>query len=1735
MEGRRGLLFSLIIAACFYGNTAQTAVCTQEAVADIVFLVDGSWSIGTENFEQIRQFLHTLVNSFDVGPDHVRIGLVQYSTTARTEFLLNTYQTKEDILQYISNLPYKGGGTQKGLGLDFMQTEHFVKGAGSRAGNAQQMKSRGIILYAIGIKEVDEEQLREIANEPHHQHVYSVSNDSQMTTSSIECANATMADIVFLVDGSSSIGIANFQEVRQFLRNFIGGLDIGADKVRVGLAQYSNEPHQEFLLKDHMDKQSLLAEVDNLPYRPGNTTMGKAITFLREKYFTAEAGSRADQRVPQVAVVITDGDSADDVVAPAHLLRSHGVIVFGIGVGAANMTELQSITNRPHQRFLLSIDNYQALQRVTDSLLQTVCVSMEDQRLALAQRFADIFFLVDSSLSMADFQQTKSLLVWLVNQLNIGASAHRFGLAQFGQEVKVEFLLNAFKTKEETMTAVQHLSLKQVQAYEPRSLGNALQYASTNFFTSEAGSREDKGFRQFLVVVSGGDSDDAVFQASRLVKSEGVTVVGIGLGAATVNEMKVVATAPYIYQSANIVPALKTLFETEEEVTTITGDCKAAPLADIVFIVDESGSIGTPNFLLVRTFLYKIVAGLVVSLNRVRVGIITYNDRPTAQVYLNTFNDKNEILQFIKILPYHGGGTNTGAALKFAREKVFIKEKGSRKSRGIQQVAVVITDGESHDVVSQEAADLRRAGVTIYAVGIKDANKTELVQIASYPSKKHVFIVDSFTKLQTLEQSLQKTLCHNIFRQAITVNTRRAGIKEGCVQTDEADIFFLIDQSGSIFPTDFRDMKNFIIDFLRTFRIGPQHVRVGVAKYADSPNLEFDLTAHSDVNSLEKAVDNIIQKTGGTQTGAALSFMGPNFERAMATRGHKVPEYLVVITDGRSSDEVMAPAEKLRAQGVIIYAIGVKNADETELEQIAGSPEQTFNVNDFDALKTIKDDIITDICSQDVCKGVAIDLVFLIDGSGSINMQDFQKMKDFMKSVVNRSVVGQNKVHIGVMQYSSSQRLEFPLNRYYDKGEMLNAIDDMQQINGGTLTGGAISEVSQYFDVFRGGRPDLSQILVVITDGESQDGVKGPAEALRAKGVTIYAIGVVNANTTQLLEISGSQDRMYAERDFDALKDLESEVAMELCNPPGECKKTEVADIIFLVDGSNSITLSNFRSMLMFMESLVNQTTVGKKLTRFGVILYSNDPISMFTLNQYYSKREVLNAIAALNLPNGNTYTGKALNYSLQFFNAEHGGRAGSQVPQILMVITDGDATDHNNLVAPSMALRENGISVFSIGVEGANITQLEIMAGGDTSRVFYVDNFDAIETLYANISRVLCNITKPACEKQKADLVILMDQSGSISPDDYTIMKTFTTELVSSFKISYEFVHVGVAQFNSTPQKEFYLNQYYTEAEVNKHILDLTQLGGGTNIGRALDFIRDYFWTSRGSRISAGISQILVLITDGESHDDVEDAADRLRALGIEVFAIGIGDVHDLELLQITGTPERLFTVQNFGSLANIKQKLIDTICKYKPILDPSGELRTCSIDIAMGFDISQRTGAPGQLLVSGQTKLQNVLPEIVRYVSTLQFLCCAGPFPIKPSIAFRVVSRDGQTLYDFNFEGYNEDVVKKVMTHQMSEATYFNTALLHSFRDKLKAESNASVKVLVIFSDGLDEDVMKLEQESELLRQSGVHALLTVALEGVHNASQLQMVEFGRGFGYKLPLSIGMEDINNTILKQI
>lgn len=49
-------------------------MCKTTAQADIVLLVDGSWSIGRLNFKTIRAFIARMVGVFEIGPERVQIG-----------------------------------------------------------------------------------------------------------------------------------------------------------------------------------------------------------------------------------------------------------------------------------------------------------------------------------------------------------------------------------------------------------------------------------------------------------------------------------------------------------------------------------------------------------------------------------------------------------------------------------------------------------------------------------------------------------------------------------------------------------------------------------------------------------------------------------------------------------------------------------------------------------------------------------------------------------------------------------------------------------------------------------------------------------------------------------------------------------------------------------------------------------------------------------------------------------------------------------------------------------------------------------------------------------------------------------------------------------------------------------------------------------------------------------------------------------------------------------------------------------------------------------------------------------------------------------------------------------------------------------------------------------------------------------------------------------------------------
>lgn len=183
------------------------------------------------------------------------------------------------------------------------------------------------------------------------------------------------------------------------------------------------------------------------------------------------------------------------------------------------------------------------------------------------------------------------------------------------------------------------------------------------------------------------------------------------------------------------------------------------------------------------------------------------------------------------------------------------------------------------------------------------------------------------------------------------------------------------------------------------------------------------------------------------------------------------------------------------------------------------------------------------------CKEKKADVLFLVDSSGNIDPENFEKAKTFMRDLVNKSDIGLDRVHVSLIQFSGRSKEEFRFGQYSGKSDIFEAIGRMSLMGKNTLTGDALTFASDYFKPAKGARSYVKKILILITDGEAQDEVEIPAEALRMKNVIIYSVGTFNANKTQLIQITGKPEMVFYIENFDILKHLQSDILFGICSP----------------------------------------------------------------------------------------------------------------------------------------------------------------------------------------------------------------------------------------------------------------------------------------------------------------------------------------------------------------------------------------------------------------------------------------------------------------------------------------------------------------------------------------------------------------------------------------------------------
>ncbi|XP_023274354.1 matrilin-2 isoform X1 [Seriola lalandi dorsalis] len=185
-----------------------------------------------------------------------------------------------------------------------------------------------------------------------------------------ECGDGVM-DLVFVIDGSKSLGPANFELVKQFVNGIVDSLDISKKGTHVGLLQYSTKVRTEFTLGQYTTAQGVKQAVSRMQYMGRGSMTGSALRHMFEFSFSAKEGARPN--IPRVSVVFTDGRSQDDVSEWATKAKNSGITMYVLGIGKAIEQELREIASEPDEKHLYYAEDFEKMGEITKKLKSRIC------------------------------------------------------------------------------------------------------------------------------------------------------------------------------------------------------------------------------------------------------------------------------------------------------------------------------------------------------------------------------------------------------------------------------------------------------------------------------------------------------------------------------------------------------------------------------------------------------------------------------------------------------------------------------------------------------------------------------------------------------------------------------------------------------------------------------------------------------------------------------------------------------------------------------------------------------------------------------------------------------------------------------------------------------------------------------------------------------------------------------------------------------------------------------------------------------------------------------------------------------------------------------------------------------------------------------------------------------------------------------------------------------------------
>ncbi|XP_033887065.3 von Willebrand factor A domain-containing protein 2-like [Acipenser ruthenus] len=657
---------------------------------DVLFLLDGSYSIGKGSFERSKHFAFKLCDALDINPERVRVGVIQYSSTPRLEFSLNSYPTKDEVKEQIKKLSFKGGSTQTGQALKYILRKGFPGGRnttvprilivltdGKSQGTVQpasQLKEEGITIFAVGIKYPRWDELHTLASLPTEQHVLFAEHFDDavnglyttLTSTSVCTAVPSGCKVV-----SRTCERKTLETVKEFKGNFMCWKG----------SKGSTAPHTTLC-----------------PYYSWNRVYRKHQATC---YRTICPDPCDSQPCHNGGTCIPDGLEKYRCVCP-------------VGFGGD-----------PNCAPKLSLD----------------CS-------------VDLLFLVEgsSNVSLEGFLRYKSFMRRFVQTVLTPDTPVNVGLAQYSDDVRMEMKIGEYRDIPELLQSIDGMRYRGGGT----RTGKALSYvAQFGFKSTPVFADVQDDLPRVVVLMTDSGSEDSVTEPAKYTRDREIFIIGVGGEFLKEDLNKITGNPQRTITYSSPQHLLSRILDLRSKICSVDSQGCLAQSLDLVFALDASDGVGNENFYRLRDFVRSTSVQFDINRDVTQIGLVTYGRELSTMFALDTYDSGTRVMQAINQVPYIGGRASTGSALLHIHNNVMKVQKGARP--GVNKAIVVITDGAGGDDAAVPSQRIRNNGISVFVVGIGDAQRDTLLKIAG--SEDHMIPVASYEDLKYFEDVLVQKVC----------------------------------------------------------------------------------------------------------------------------------------------------------------------------------------------------------------------------------------------------------------------------------------------------------------------------------------------------------------------------------------------------------------------------------------------------------------------------------------------------------------------------------------------------------------------------------------------------------------------------------------------------------------------------------------------------------------------------------------------------------------------------------------------------------------------------------------------------------------------------------------------------------------------------------------------------------------------------------------------------------------